>query len=64
MEDIRCALVTGGTGLLGINIVKELIQHTSENILLLVRNLTEDKRRKFFHDLYDACQAGNSDRGQ
>jgi thioester reductase-like protein len=46
-----CAFVTGGTGLLGINIIKELVQNTSANIFLLVRNPTQEKRDKFFKDL-------------
>ena len=46
-----CAFVTGGTGLLGINIIKELIQNTSAKIVLLVRNATQEKRDKFFKDL-------------
>ncbi len=47
VKDIKCAFVTGGTGLLGINIVKELIQNTSAKIILLVRNPTQEKRDKF-----------------
>lgn len=51
MKDIKCAFVTGGTGLLGINIVKELIQSTSAKIVLLIRKATQEKRDKFFQDL-------------
>ncbi len=51
MKDIKCAFVTGGTGLLGVNIVKELIQNTSAKIVLLVRNPNQEKRDKFFQDL-------------
>ena len=51
MKDIKCAFVTGGTGLLGVNIVKELIQNTAAKIILLVRNPTQEKRDKFFKDL-------------
>ena len=51
MKDIKCAFVTGGTGLLGVNIVKELIQNTAAKIILLVRNPTQEKRDKFFQDL-------------
>ena len=40
VKDIKCAFVTGGTGLLGVNIVKELIQNTAAKIVLLVRNFT------------------------
>lgn len=49
--DMKFAFVTGGTGLLGVNIVKELIQNTSAKIYLLVRNPTPEKREKFFKDL-------------
>ncbi len=52
MNDLRCAFITGGTGLLGVNIVRELIQNTSAKIVLLVRNPTPEKRAKFFHDLF------------
>ncbi len=51
MEKIQCAFVTGGTGLLGINIVKELIQNTSAKIFLLIRNPSLSKKDKFFKDL-------------
>jgi long-chain acyl-CoA synthetase len=48
---VNCAFVTGGTGLLGVNIVKELIQSTSAKIVLLIRKATQEKRDKFFLDL-------------
>jgi thioester reductase-like protein len=48
---VNCAFVTGGTGLLGVNIVKELIQSTSAKIVLLIRKATQEKRDKFFRDL-------------
>lgn len=48
---MNCAFVTGGTGLLGVNIVKELIQSTSAKIILLIRKATQEKRDKFFRDL-------------
>ena len=48
---MNCAFVTGGTGLLGVNIVKELIQSTSAKIVLLIRKATQEKRDKFFRDL-------------
>lgn len=51
MNSVNCAFVTGGTGLLGVNIVKELIQNTEAKIVLLVRNATREKRDKFFQDL-------------
>lgn len=51
MNEIKCAFVTGGTGLLGINIVRELIAKTKATVVLLVRRLTPEKRRKFFKDL-------------
>jgi thioester reductase-like protein len=46
-----CAFVTGGTGLLGINIIRELIQNTPAKIVVLIRNPTQEKRDKFFKDL-------------
>ena len=46
-----CAFITGGTGLLGVNIIRELLQHTSARIVLLIRKPTEKKRTNLFRDL-------------
>ena len=51
MKNIRCAFVTGGTGLLGINIVRELLENSSAQVVLLVRNATKAKRAALFNDL-------------
>ncbi|HTG00280.1 MAG TPA: SDR family oxidoreductase [Nitrospirota bacterium] len=48
---MQCTFITGGTGLLGVNIVKELLQHTSGKIVLLMRKVTVEKRTGLFRDL-------------
>jgi len=48
---VKCAFVTGGTGLLGINIVKELLENSSARVVLLIRNPAESKRAKLFNDI-------------
>jgi thioester reductase-like protein len=49
--DFKCAFVTGGTGLLGANIIKELLQSTSAKVVLLVRNAAKKRRTKLFNDI-------------
>ncbi len=51
MKNIRCAFVTGGTGLLGINITRELLENTTAKVVLLVRNATKAKQATLFNDL-------------
>lgn len=56
--DFKCAFVTGGTGLLGASIIKELLQSTSAKVVLLVRNVAKKKRTKLFNDIL-AFNGGN-----
>lgn len=48
---LRCAFITGGMGLLGINLVVELLRTTTARIIVLVREFSEEKRAKFMQDL-------------
>jgi thioester reductase-like protein len=48
---MKCVFITGGTGLLGVNIVRELLQKTPAKVVLLLRNPSEKKRTGFFRDL-------------
>lgn len=48
---MNCAFITGSTGLLGVNIVRELLHTTSARIVLLVRKATVEKRTGLFRDL-------------
>ncbi len=49
--DFKCAFVTGGTGLLGANIIKELLQNTSARIVVLIRDPVKKKRDKLLNDI-------------
>jgi thioester reductase-like protein len=48
---MNCAFITGSTGLLGVNIVRELLHTTSAKIVLLMRKVTVEKRTGLFRDL-------------
>jgi thioester reductase-like protein len=48
---LRCAFITGGMGLLGINIIVELLRTTTARLVVLVRDLSDEKRAKFMQDL-------------
>jgi len=49
---MNCAFITGSTGLLGVNIVRELLHDTSARIVLLLRTVTVEKRTGLFRDLF------------
>lgn len=45
------ALITGGSGLLGANIIKELLLNTSTELFVLMRNPSKKKRAKLYDDI-------------
>jgi thioester reductase-like protein len=48
---MSCVFITGGSGLLGVNLVRELLHNTSARIIVLMRKVSIEKRTSLFRDL-------------